>query len=247
MSCWRRLCAAVTAVAAFFYCCTGMPIGRAWADDDARTILFSGRDLWRNGAFAYGGLVFAPGGLEDDGFLLKILLSGGLYRYDSQNLSARVIGAELLAQALPGWRIKRGKAEFKFFMGPEIQRYRLWPDDSANRLRGNLFGLRTAAEMWYEPTATTMIAIDVSLSSIATTNSARVAYGWHVFEEMLGGIYVGPEIQYFGAGSYRHLRLGAHVTSLKTDDIEWSAAVGWASDSARRTGSYVRLNLMKRQ
>ena len=224
-----------------------MPVGRAWADDDARIILFSGRDLWRNGAFAYSGLIFALGGLEEDGFLLKILLSGGLYRYDSESLGERVTGAESLAQVLPGWRIKRGNAEFKFFMGPEMQKHRLWPDDPTNRLRGDSFGLRAAAEIWYEPTATTMIATDVSLSSIATSNSARAAYGWRVFEDMLGGVYVGPEIQYFGSDGYRHLRLGAHITSMRTDDIEWSAAIGWASDSMRRTSPYVRLNLMKRR
>jgi hypothetical protein len=43
-------------------------------------MLFSGRDLWRNGAFAYGGFVLAPGGIEQDGLLLKVLLSGGVYR-----------------------------------------------------------------------------------------------------------------------------------------------------------------------
>jgi len=248
MSWWRRVGAAAVAAATVFFCCAGVPQGSAWADDDARTLLFSGRDIWRNGMFAYGGFVFAPGGVEDDGFLVKILLSGGLYRYDAENLGgARVIGAEWLAQMLPGWRIKRGDAEFKFFMGPETQKHRLWPDDPANRLRGTSFGLRTAAELWYEPTPATMIAIDVSLSSIVTSNSARGAFGWRVLEEMLGGIYVGPEIQYFGSDGYRHVRLGAHVTSMKTDDIEWSAAVGWASDSARRNSPYVRLNLMRRR
>jgi hypothetical protein len=132
-------------------------------------------------------------------------------------------------------------------MGPEIQKHRLWPDDPANRLRGNSFGLRATAEMWYEPTPSTMIAIDVSLSSIATSNSAHGAYGWRVLEDMLGGIYVGPEVQYFGSEGYRHVRVGAHITSMKTDDIEWSAAGGWAGDSARRAGPYVRLNLMKRR
>jgi hypothetical protein len=248
MSCWRRVCSAAITAAAFVFCCVGVPTGCAWADDDARTILFSGRDIWSNGAFAYGGLLFAPGGLEEDGFLLKILLSGGLYRYAAENLGGeRVVGAEWLTQVLPGWRIKRGDAEFKFFMGPEIQKHRLWPDDPANRLRGNSFGLRMAAEMWYEPTPTTMVAIDVSLSSIATSNSARGAYGWRVFEDMLGGVYVGPEVQYFGSDGYRHLRLGAHITSIKTEDIEWSAAAGWARDSERRASLYVRLNVMKRQ
>lgn len=58
-------------------------------------MLFSGRDLWRNGASAYGGFVFAPGGLEQDGLLLKVLLSAGVYRYAAQNLGgARVVGLE---------------------------------------------------------------------------------------------------------------------------------------------------------
>jgi len=113
-------------------------------------------------------------------------------------------------------------------------------------LRGYSFGLRVAAELWYEPTSRTMVAGDVSLSSIAISNSARVGYGWRVLEDMLGGIYVGPEIQYFGFDRYRHLRLGAHLTSMKTEDLEWSLAAGWASDSLGRASPYLRLNVLKR-
>lgn len=210
-------------------------------------MLFSGRDIWRNGAFAHGGFIVAPSGLDQDGLLLKIVLSGGLYRYHAQNLGERVVGAEWLAQVLPGWRIKRGDVEFKVFMGSEIQSHHLRPDDPANRLRGISYGVRVAAEAWYEPTAETMIAADVSLSSIATGNSARAAFGWRVLEEMLGGVYVGPEIQYFGSDGYRHSRLGAHVTSMKTEDTEWSAAAGWARDSTGRSSPYVRLGILTRR
>ena len=249
MNCWRRACAAVVAVAAFILCVFVLPrAASANEDEDAQAILFTGRDIWRNGAFAYGGFIFAPGGLDQDGLLLKILLSGGLYRYDAKNLGGeRVVGAEWLAQVLPGWRIKRGDAEFKFFVGPDIQKHRLWPDDPDNKLRGSSFGLRMAAELWYEPTPTTMLAVDVSLSSIATSNSARAAYGWHILEDMLGGVYVGPEIQYFGSEGYRHFRLGAHITTMKTADLEWSAAAGWARDSDGRSSPYLRLNVLKRQ
>lgn len=196
MSFGRRVCTAVTIAVAFLICPVFISAGSLWAgtDEDLRVMLFSGRDIWRNGAFAHGGFMFAPGGFEQDGLLLKILFSSGLYRYNSEILGARVLGAEGLAQILPGWRIKRGNAEFKFFMGPEFQKHRLWPDDPTNHLRGNSFGLRTAVEIWYEPTPDTMVAADLSLSSIATSNSARAAYGWRVFDEMLGGLYVGPEI-----------------------------------------------------
>jgi cellulose biosynthesis protein BcsS len=246
---WRRVCAAVVAVAAFVSCgFVTARVASASEDEDAQIMLFSGRDLWRNGAFAYGGFVSAPGGLDQDGLLLKILLSGGLYRYDAANLGGqRVVGTEWLAQALPGWRIKRGTAEFKFFMGPDIQVHRLRPDDPANRLSGRAFGLRTAVELWYEPAPATMIAAEVSLSSIATSDAARLAYGWRVLDDMLGGVYIGPELQYFGSDGYRHVRLGAHITTMKTADIEWSAAAGWARDSDGRSSPYLRLNLLKRR
>jgi Cellulose biosynthesis protein BcsS len=123
----------------------------------------------------------------------------------------------------------------------------LRPDDSANRLRGYSFGLRVAAEAWYEPTAEMMFAADVSLSSIATSHSARIAYGWRVLEEMLGGIYIGPEVQYFGSYGYRHGHLGMHITSMRTEDTEWSAAAGWAKDSAGRSSPYVRLSILTRR
>ena len=249
MKCWRRVCAAVVTVAAFILWVL-MAAGAASAieDEDAQTMLFSGRDIWRNGAFAYGGFIHAPGGLDQDGLLLKLLLSGGRYSYDAANLGGeRVVGAEWLAQVMPGWRIKRGDAEFKFFMGPDVQVHRLWPDDPNNKLRGRSFGLRMAAELWYEPTHDVVIAADVSLSSIATSDTARIAYGWRILDDMLGGIYVGPELQYFGSDGYQHLRLGAHVTTMKTADVEWSAAAGWAKDSAGRSSPYLRLNLLKRQ
>ena len=87
---------------------------------------FSGRDIWRNGAFAYAGLMLAPGGFEEDGFMLKLLLGGGAYRYVSGGLGGeKVIGAEWMAQVLPGFRVKRGEAEFKFFFGPEIRQNKL--------------------------------------------------------------------------------------------------------------------------
>jgi len=66
-------------------------------------MLFSGRDIWRNGVFAHGGFVVAPSGFDRDGLLLKVMLSGGLYRYNAQNLAGeRVVGAEWLTNILPG-------------------------------------------------------------------------------------------------------------------------------------------------
>lgn len=247
-----RMCAAVLLAAAVMFSGVWLSSGSSRADEDEEehAIIFSGRDFWRDGAFVYGGLLVAPGGLDQDGFMLKLLLSGGLYRYLSFSIGGEtVVGTEGRFQALPGFRIKRADAEMKFFFGPEWQQHRLYPDDPDNPLRGRSFGLRIASEVWYEPTPRNLISGDISLSSIATSQSARLDLGWRAADDIFNGngFYVGPEIQYIGAEGYRHLRLGLHVTSLKTETTEWSAAFGWAQDSDGRSSPYVRLNLSSRR
>lgn len=247
MVCRRRVRAAVSIAAAFMVCRVCLSAGPSWADDDeAHVMSFNGRDIWRNGAFAYTGLLLAPGGFEQDGFMMKLLTSGGAYRYNAGSLGGeQVVGAEWLLQAMPGFRIKRGQAELKFFFGPEWQLHRLWPDDPGNSLRGRSFGLRMAGELWYEPSRQTLIAGDASLSSIATSQSARLAFGIRVADAIFNGdgFYVGPETQYFDADGYGQWRFGGHITSLKTDATEWSAAIGWAQDSDGRSSPYLRLNV----
>ena len=242
----RRVCAAVPFAAAFVACWLGAAAGPGWAadDDESRAILFSGRDLWSNGAFAYGGLLLAPGGFEQDGLLLKLLLSAGVYRYDAGGPGGvRVIGLEATAQVLPGWRIKRGDVEAKFFFGPDYEEHRLWPDDPGNNLRGRALGLRMAIDLWYEPTANTMATLDATISTIATNNSARAAVGWRVIDDQF---YFGPEIAFSSSDGYRYRRLGFHLTSMKTEIYEWSAGGGWARDSDGRSSAYVRLGVMQR-
>jgi len=144
---------------------------------------------------------------------------------------------------MPGFRIKRGPVEMKFFFGPELQYHRLTPDDPGNRLRGRQLGLRFAAELWAEPTPSTMVAADASITSIGSDYSGRVAFGWRVFDLF----YAGPESQVYGGDGYAQLRFGLHVTSFRTDNItEWSAAIGWAVDSDERSSPYVRLGLMQK-
>ena len=242
----RRIRATVASAAAFLVVGVCFSAGPSQADDEeARILLFSGRDLWRNGAFAYSGLLMAPGGLDEDGFMLKLLLGGGVYRYISGGLGGEnVIGAEWMAQALPGFRIKRGNAEYKFFFGPELRRTKLWPDDPGSGLRGQNFGLRMAGELWYEPSRDSLIVGDASLSTVGASRAARIAYGWRVADEMFtDGVYVGPEAQYFASDNYRQGRVGLHLTSMKTDATEWSAAAGWARDTDGRSSPYVRLGL----
>jgi hypothetical protein len=241
----RRVHAAASAAAALVLCCAFLSAAPARADDveDARAIVFSSRDVWLNGAFLSGGVLWSPTALDDSGLLFKFLLSGGLYRYDAGDLGGeRVIGSEWQVQVLPGWHVKRGTFEAKVFWGPEYQHHHLSLDDPGNNLRGGKIGLRFSTELWDEPTATTMIAADASLSTVGNSYSARIGFGWKILDQF----YSGPETQVYSADGYSQRRLGLHVTSMKTGDAEWSAAGGWAVDTNNRSSPYLRLGFMQR-
>jgi hypothetical protein len=162
-------------------------------------------------------------------FYFPAAMSGGLDRYNSVNLGGQqVIGAETTLQVLPGFQVQRSNLSAKFFMGLDAEEHRLWPDDPSNSLRGHMWGMRVATDLWYEPTEKIMATFDASLSTIATNYSARAAFGHRVIDDQF---YFGPEIAYFASEGYRHFRLGGHLTGLKTDTSQWSAAGGWARDS----------------
>ena len=245
MSRWSCVHAAVSIAAfagiGFSVALAGPVVG---GQDSARFVFFSGTDLWRQGAFAHGGLLWSPGGIDREGFTLKAALAGGSYRYISGALNnAQVTGRELGAQILPGWRFKRDKLEVKVFAGVEIRDHHLSPDDPGSSLRGHYLGLRNAIDVWYEPTPNSMIAGDASISTIGSSFSARGALGWRV----PGQYYLGPEIAAFGADVYKQYRLGLHATGIKTGDFEWSAAAGWASASDHNKGGYARIGILTRR
>ncbi len=212
--------------------------------DSPSFLFFSGTSLWREGGFLHGGLLWSPAGLDHEGFTLKLLLSGGSYRYRSGALGdVEVTGRQLSGFVTPGWRFKRDGFEVTVFAGLDAQNHRLSPDDPSSRLRGGMVGLRSGFDLWYEPTPTTMLAADASVSTIGTSYSARGAFGWRFLDRL----YFGPEAQVFVCGDYRQYRVGVHATAFKTGAFEWSAAIGGASDSDRRSGAYGRIELLARR
>lgn len=204
-------------------------------------LFFSGFDLWRGGGSAYGGLQWAPAGLSQDGFTLKLLLAEGTYRYRAGMTDIR--GTGLLAAVMPGWRIKRGDLEVRIFAGLDLQHHTLSPDDPANALRGGRAGARVNADLWWEPTAAMMAASSVSASTIGNSFGVRAALGWRLADRF----WTGPEIEASGDKVYRQYRIGAHVTALKIAPFEWSLGAGYVEDNSHRSGLYGRISLLARQ
>ena len=213
-----------------------------------RVLFFNGADLWRHGAFTHGGALLSARGLDEDGFVFKIAFGSGIYRYHSGALGGEVTGRQFTASALPGWRFKRGRFTLTGFAGLEIQQHRLSPNDPESKLRGTKAGLRGGFELWYEPTRATMIAADLSATTIGPSHSGRLAFGWRLFDRF----YFGPEIAGFTYDdNYRQLRLGLHLTGLRLapfnlGPFEWTLGAGWARDSDDRESLYARFGMILR-
>ncbi len=238
MSVLRVVGAMAMAVASMLFCAVPGRAAAAPADSPS-FFLFGGTDLWRYGAFLYGGTLWSPGGLNADGFTLKLLVNGGRYTYNSGDLNADVDGTMLSAAALPGWRLVRNGFTVTVFAGPVVQDYRLAPYDPGSRLHGLYAGGQFATDVWYQPTAKTMASLSGSLTSIGPTGYLRGALGYRIFDAM----FVGPETAMLWCAEFQQVEVGAHVTGLQFSGIEWSAASGWSMDSDRRSGPYLRLGV----
>ncbi|MBN9147003.1 MAG: cellulose biosynthesis protein BcsS [Nitrobacter sp.] len=232
-------------LAALLMCAT---TGRPLADPlvggfkPERFLFFSGVDLWRNGQAGYAGMLLAPqGGLNNDGFLVRLFMSDDFERYDTptQRFTTNIFRASVL----PGWRVKRGNVEIKVFAGPALESHALKPDIPTDKLRGSHFGARIATELWWEPLPAMMVAAAASATTIGSEYSARAAAGWRFLDRF----WVGPEVCASADEYSTQYRIGAHLTGFKTGPVEWSVGAGFVEDSFNRSGIYGRIGMLSRR
>lgn len=231
---WTAACAAMDPIEA-----GGVEAG---GPENPSLLLLSGTDLWRYGGFLYGGLLWSPAGLDSGGFTLKMLLDTGKYNYVSGALQESIEGTQLSAAALPGWRFRRDSLTVTLFAGPIVQDNRLSAPDPGSRLYGLHAGAEAGADIWYQPNAATMAALSGAFASIGPTGYVRAAVGFRLF----AAAFVGPEIEQLWCADFEEIELGAHVSALRIDAVDWSMGAGWALASDQRSSPYVRLGVNAR-
>src|SRR5215218_9758442 len=103
--------------------------------------------------------------------------------------------------------------------------------------------MRAGADLWYEPSDTTMLAVNAWATTIGAGYWTRAAVGWRVGDLA----WLGPELQALGDSDYRQLRGGVHVTGLRTGTWEWSASLSAFRGDDRHGGFYGRIGVLTRR
>src|SRR3978361_2231596 len=98
---------------------TPQPDGLSGGTKVERVLLYAGFDIWRFGRTGYGGIYWAPDGLNKDGFITRLFVSRGgeLYDAGSKRFNTDIVRAAPLA----GWRFSHDRFELKVFAGPELE------------------------------------------------------------------------------------------------------------------------------
>ncbi len=87
-----------------------------------------------------------------------------------------------------------------------------------------------------------MAALNGAISSIGPTGYVRAAFGIRTFVPA----FIGPEIEQIWCANFQELELGAQLTALRVNAVEWSLGTGLALTSDRRSGLYVRFGADER-
>lgn len=204
-------------------------------------LFYGGFDIWNFGYADYAGAQWTPDPLSSNGFVLSAFVSENVERFDTS--ATRYRTTILRAAILPGWRFKRGNLEVKVFAGPDFEHAVFSQGQAGRRPSRTSFGARAVVDLWWEPTAATMLSASASATTIANGYSARLAGGWRVFDAG----WVGPEIAMSADRFSEQYRVGAHFTGLQTGAFEWSLAAGYVQDSFRRNGMYGRITVLTRR
>jgi hypothetical protein len=220
----------ITVTPSFDFLTGGMP---------DRMLYFSGIEMQRWSLGAYAGAQWAPGRIDREGFILRMVMSDSIERFTTPN---HRYDAQILRGAImPGYKFSRGKFELQLLGGIGSEVDAKSTDRSAAAWRVKIGG-QVSADLWWEPTHLLMLQASATATTIDSGFSTRVAAGWRLFERS----WIGPEFAASHDYFSRQTRVGAHLTGLRTDEVEWSIAAGRVWDSFAREGVYGRIGVVIR-
>jgi Cellulose biosynthesis protein BcsS len=217
--------------------------GPTRAEPAARIMASTGLDLWADGASVWLSALYAPAGLDRNGWVAKLTGSGSLYTFTTAlSPLGEGTGQSLGLSAQVGWRGAIGPVWTTLLIGADMVDRQVVPDDPWQAGRGLRGGVRLTADLWWQPRPDWMLSGSAQVTSIATGYSARAQAGMR----LLDAVWLGPELAIMGDTGSHRLRAGVHATGFRVRGTEWSVSLGASRTDDGRAGPYGMLSALMR-
>lgn len=219
------------------------PAGESWI----------GLDGYRRVAALYSGVTWSPiGNLRQDGFRVRAVAGGSIYRYSGQQFDQSsqtpvynsYLGTGQFLDLLAGWQMSQGGTTIKAFGGYGRISNVTAPLDPEARIAGMARGGKGVLEIWQNWSPAAWTSLDLSAARANTTYSAVLRTGWRIEPDPTSSWSLGPELSQIGNTSSTLRRLGLFVRhETLANEFTVSGGVSRASNDSPMgylTGQYLR-------
>lgn len=226
---------ATGAFAADWY--TGSPVnsrpGGAASPLAAIDLSFSAAKDQLSGALV--GMVAPFGGLETNGFRVRMIGVLGGYRYDANAAGVGLVtGNQVGGSLLMGYEWIVDRTKVGLFGGLDVISNRLDKYDPDNNTEGATIGARIGLDFYSRPTDATYAAGTFSFTTANSGYYMRLRGGMSIYEQT----YLGPELLVLGDSFYTQWRMGVGLHNIELGPVKIGVSTGFVSDSSRGKGAY---------
>jgi hypothetical protein len=219
------------------------PIIRSTSDSSGpvETVAINAGFTLTNPYSAYGdfALLWAPTkeGLDKSGFRVRFETADGAYSYIDAPVPLRVYGFGDEFSLLFGYEFfnASGNTSLLLMGGSNVEQNRVNAFDPINPVQGTEFGYKAHAELYSNPTTTTMISGEASYSTAFKAYYSQFEVGYALFKPE---VFVGPYMAMLGDEHYSQWRLGGSINGLKFGKLELGLYGGYLHDRDQGNGVF---------
>jgi Cellulose biosynthesis protein BcsS len=206
--------------------------------------LYFGTDVNTNGGLVgYGGILYAPGGMDVSGVRFALFGLYGKYRYNGADPNAPTTfnGRFASVDALVGYSAVVNNGAVTLAIGANYQDQRVNPFDPDNPVQGQRVGFKVQGDFWTNPTERTVVVGIASYSTAFNTYYSILRGGYDFFGL---GFFIGPEVGALGNARTDQQRVGlAFIGIPVAKRVALSLSGGWLHERNERDGGYFTANL----
>lgn len=193
------------------------------------------------------GILFAPGGLDNSGFRVRLGTIDGRFSFLQDITKIRVYGNGEEGSVQFGYQFVQGSTSLLLVTGADYITGSSSPPptpsginsqalNSANPVPGSAFGLKTLAELYSNPTDKTMVRAEGNYSTAFRNYYVEFEAGYAALGPE---IYVGPKAIFLGDQNFDQWRLGGFISGFKVGNVELGVSGGYLKDRAQGSGFFV--------